>query len=1075
MAGRSEDGRIKPRHIRPISAAVILLFALAGCQPEKHPVVSLDEARRTAAVFQSQGFRAPPRTVNDIAAIIEARRPDTARLEEAAALADSTPADRVRGDVGELTAYYTRRAAAAEFLGRAAQRADDLRLAYEAGVNAGVDVIVGARQIQVWTVAELNRGHTAKALELSRRRIGTAPNASWELQARANLLTALIQFGDLASAQAELPKIDANLASVRSNLFLPGWVGLSSEFVAERAHALHALGTGKYADAERHLRGALIANAALIRDEASIVRNNNLPPNALTGAGLYARQELSRALARQGKLVEAESEARLTVVERLEKWGREAPETAWAIAGLADVLREQGRFADSERLARLAYDALDKQGIAPDSAMFVRVALLLAGAQSAQREYGRAAATYAELRRRLASNTALTEVVFERGLGWGVVALQSGDPAEARRVFELVAAHGASFFGADHVETLLARGLSAVARRRAGDLLGGRDELVKVAPQLLEGVRRAGTADESASDRDALVRLVIEATMSAWAESGVPNAAAESFRIADAVRGRSVQRALAQSSARAAASDAALAALVREDQDMQKQLGGLRAALSDMLAAPNPDAAAARELRDRIETLRVARDATGRAIEARYPEYAELVDPRPATVERARAVMGDEEALIATYIGEEATFVWALRKTGPVAFAAVPKGRAAIAANVARLRTALDPNAAVLGDIPAFDLDTAYELYRDLLRPVEAGFAGAASLLVVPHDALGQLPFGVLVTAPTRLAPEGESSALFAAYRDVPFLIRKADVTQLPSIASLAALRGLPAASAARKPFVGFGDPWFSAAQMAEARGRENAQIAAVSTQDLQTRGIRLVRRNAPATGGVDSAELSILPRLPDTAEELRGVARALGADASDIVLGAAANERNVASMGIGDRKVVMFATHGLVPGDLNGLTQPALALSAPDVAGIDGDGVLTLDEILGLKLDADWVVLSACNTATGDGAGAEAVSGLGRAFFYAGTRALLVTNWPVETTSARALTTDIFARQAREPGMARASALRQAMLAMIDGPGFVDAQNGRTVFAYSHPIFWAPFALVGDGGGGAPDAARVR
>ncbi len=126
------------------------------------------------------------------------------------------------------------------------------------------------------------------------------------------------------------------------------------------------------------------------------------------------------------------------------------------------------------------------------------------------------------------------------------------------------------------------------------------------------------------------------------------------------------------------------------------------------------------------------------------------------------------------------------------------------------------------------------------------------------------------------------------------------------------------------------------------------------------------------------------------------------------------------------------------------------------------------MGEILGLKLDADWIVPSACNTASGQGAGAEAVSGLGRVFFCAGTCALLVSNWPVGTTSAKALTTDIFRRQAAEPGLGRAEALRQAMVALIDGPGRVD-DAGRSVFSYAHPIFWAPFSLIGDGGDGTP------
>ena len=192
--------------------------------------------------------------------------------------------------------------------------------------------------------------------------------------------------------------------------------------------------------------------------------------------------------------------------------------------------------------------------------------------------------------------------------------------------------------------------------------------------------------------------------------------------------------------------------------------------------------------------------------------------------------------------------------------------------------------------------------------------------------------------------------------------------------------------------------------------------------------------------------------------------------------------------MDLSDRKVIVFATHGLVAGDLDGLAQPALALSAPDVAKVEGDGLLTMGEIMGLKLDADWVVLSACNTGAGDGKGAEAVSGLGRAFFYAGARALLVSNWPVETNSARFLTTQLFKLQAGDQSLDRARALRRTMLRAIDDGGLRHggalaqrgvkvggkAPSGRTikpgelVYSYAHPILWAPFTLVGDPGGTA-------
>jgi CHAT domain-containing protein len=211
--------------------------------------------------------------------------------------------------------------------------------------------------------------------------------------------------------------------------------------------------------------------------------------------------------------------------------------------------------------------------------------------------------------------------------------------------------------------------------------------------------------------------------------------------------------------------------------------------------------------------------------------------------------------------------------------------------------------------------------------------------------------------------------------------------------------------------------------------------------------------------------ELGQLPRLPETAEEVRSIALALKADPSrDVLVGAAANKGRAKQTSLASYKVVMFATHGLVPGDLTGLSQPALALTGSEVAPEGGNGLLTMEEILALKLDADWVVLSACNTASGQGAGAEAISGLGRAFFYAGTRSLLVSNWPVETSSAQKLTTDLFARQSANPALERAEALRQAMLALIDGPGATDAA-GRPAFSYAHPIFWAAFTLVGDGG----------
>jgi len=185
-----------------------------------------------------------------------------------------------------------------------------------------------------------------------------------------------------------------------------------------------------------------------------------------------------------------------------------------------------------------------------------------------------------------------------------------------------------------------------------------------------------------------------------------------------------------------------------------------------------------------------------------------------------------------------------------------------------------------------------------------------------------------------------------------------------------------------------------------------------------------------------------------------------MSAGPDDIYLNKQASVKQVMSMDLSNRKVVMFATHGLVPGELNGLFQPALALSSPDVTGDADDGLLTMDKVLTLKLDADWVVLSACNTAAGEGAGSEAVSGLGRAFFFAGAKALLVSSWPVDSAASRALMTDLFKRQ-QVKGIGKVEALKESMVYQIEQGGMTEGKTMK--YSYAHPLFWAPFVIVGD------------
>jgi CHAT domain-containing protein len=213
---------------------------------------------------------------------------------------------------------------------------------------------------------------------------------------------------------------------------------------------------------------------------------------------------------------------------------------------------------------------------------------------------------------------------------------------------------------------------------------------------------------------------------------------------------------------------------------------------------------------------------------------------------------------------------------------------------------------------------------------------------------------------------------------------------------------------------------------------------------------------------GVDLQKLRALEPLPETVDEVCTVARALSAPDSSMYLGGRFTESAIRSMSergvLARARILHFATHGLLAGETRRLqsakAEPALVATPPSAVSDRDDGLIGVSDIMQLKLDADWVVLSACNTASGgrDGSDAEALSGLARAFFYAGARALLVSHWAVDSQATAALITTTFARLRNRPEMPRAEALRHSIEAML--------ASGEP-----HPNLWAAFTVVGEGG----------
>jgi CHAT domain-containing protein/tetratricopeptide (TPR) repeat protein len=1028
------------------------LLPLAGCQQ----AMSVEEAKKVTAEFADTGFVPPPRTVEDITAILDQqKRTDPTIAERALARADESPP--AAADPVALSRFYYQRALSARAIGRSKQEIEDLR-------QALATIRPNSRPpeheiLSQLSFAEARGGNFRRSIELRELAVAKVP-----FQQRGRIIGLLSSLvfsyatqGNLRSAEAALSEIE------RLHTESKGWKNQRPEALAgydaslAQARGTMQAATGHLVEAERFYREAA---AALAADPVQVKR--------LWIDEQYAR--LSNILLRQGRLLEAENEARRALLGALSKSGRYSAHTGWVLGSVVQVILEQGRYAEAETLARARIDIYEQIGAAPESLTLNNSRSQLAIAIASQGRWSDALPVYETIRAGMAADPEQAKQFLGGHIGYAIALLRTGQPDKALPILTVALERSVQQLGDTHPNTGRIRGLIGEVYAAKGDRARALREFRGAIPLIL--ARGAADADDESSTRAAAddrmvgtlrsyIALLAQIRGTALEHDAGIDAVTEAFRLAEVVRGRSVERALDASAARTVAQTPALADLIRREQDLRKQLGALQGLLGNLLSLPTDqqDPHAVQDLRAMIDALRKARQGLSQQIDRDFPAYAQLVNPPPTTLDVGRQALQPGEALISILVLRNRTLVWAIPATGPVAFVNAPMTAAQVGEAVTTLRKSLDSGAQTVGEIPPFDIAVAHRLYRTLLEPVEAGWRQADSLLVVPHGALGQLPFSLLVTQPATLGPE--RGTLFSNYRDVPWLIRRHAVTVLPSVGAIATLRGLPPGDPKRRPFVGFGDPLFSETQAQRAGPAAPPAPAAA----LASRGAPIRLRNL-SIEHQNQTPLGALPRLPDTADEIRSMAQAAKADIGrDVFLGAEANTERVKKLDLTRYRIVAFATHGLVPGDLDGLTQPALALSAPEVAHVGGTGLLTMEDILALRLNADWVVLSACNTASGNGAGAEAVSGLGRAFFYAGARALLVSSWPVETTSARALTTDLFRRQSADPRLSRAKALQQTLNALIDDGQFVDPRTGQTAFSYAHPIFWAPFLLVGDGG----------
>jgi CHAT domain-containing protein len=996
-------------------------------------------------------------TIKDVAAILDQQKPDAAQITGAQATADKA----IPTDTAPIS-YYERAQARGE-LGRAEEAIADVSKAISVTPDKLSDDVFRYRQFLLTQLSAMGALDQQTALLKQMETEYDAPGLKgrlfyvlrWQVQVALSL-------GKISLAEEYLKSLERLREQSRK------WPNADAAHIpwdrdVVEAQARTRDAHGDYATAEKLYHEARGLDGQIAAEQA---KWGKLLARDIIARGLdYDTAFEAITKVHQGRLAEAELDARTALLDWLKVSGKYNADTAYFARQLAVVMNEEGRYGDAERLILGSIDILRTIGVKEDSRALVYSLQHLASTYGMHRKWSKAATIYDQIDIAVRNWNPSQVAILDRD-GYRIYADYVTDRLpEGMKLARDKLGWARATYGESHFLTAMSHSVLAMGLARNNQDAEALNEF-KIAMPVLFSSAHDDTDDETSTvaAKDQRLRDAVGTYIGVLTRTGEPNdqaLAAETFRLAELVRGESVQRALTQSSTRASIADATLSDLARSEQDQSKQIQAALSTLNSTLSLPpaQRDNASIDQLKSEIDKLRTDHAKIKETISARFPRYASLIDPKPPSIVELRARLGTDEALISYYLGLHESFVWVIPKTGRIAFATIPASILDIREKVKKLRRALEPQASDISQVPPFDLAEAYDLYELLLKPVESSWKPARSLIVETSDALGTLPLSLLPVAPTDVSP-GQTP--FAEYRGVPWLARTHSVTTIPSAAALVTIRTLPPRAPTRDKLIGFGDPVFSAAEATDMPSNEQ-QVASAAASQL--RGVPLVRRASPGDESEDGAELGDLPRLPDTAEELRSIAKALDVDpASALHLGKDANEQAVESADLAHYRIVAFATHGLRTGELEGLEEPALALSDPAVAGVSGDGLLTVHKILGLKLDADWVVLSACNTGAGDGAGAEAASGLGRAFFYAGTQALLVTNWSVHSASARQLVADLFGRQAADPKLTRAEALRQSMMALADGAGFTDA-SGKMLFSYAHPLFWAPYSIIGDGG----------
>ena len=815
---------------------------------------------------------------------------------------------------------------------------------------------------------------------------------------------------------------------------------LDTEILFYLTKSRYALKSGKLADA--------IASSKLNKEKATYlisIEGITNDRHRFMGRLNYSRvmQLLAFLQTNAGLYSDAEATLRETYLT-MKKFGWNENLMAEFFGTVSDLYSATGQYKDAFEFAKRSEKIILDIGLPIGSMAWVKSQLRANLALAGSDQWKAALENFKNMDLAL-SKTELKTSIAEQPSIRGMVYLNNGMNEEASKLLSSDLEWNKTNLGPKHHQTALIEGFLGVASAGLTQSKLAKEQFESAVQNFTAPEALTGDFNETALHRKQK-KFIFQNYAKLLAKSAASNVqdAETLFKIADQLNTSSVQQALAEAAIRSGVTIPGLAEIIRKEQDAKNEISTLTSYIrgQDGAEGAKQTPQVNNQMRARLKELESQRKELKAQIQKGFPEYFQLIQPKsPAHAEIAQQLKSDELFLSIIPMDEQ-TYVWAIDAKGNVKFHSASITEAEISTLTNKIRKTLD--VAELGSkAPNFDYASANLIYKNLFAPFDQEISGKKHIVISSSGSMAKLPFAVLTRTPyTGLDPS-----------KAPWLIRDVAVSHVPNASGWLSLKRFGKTPHSQEPLIAWGDPTFDPKAVQQ-------QVAAATPAGSIVRSSGTLRSADLTAKNVLDPDTFVnynrLPTLPETRDEVLELAKILSANPKeDVILGSLATRQSVlksnASGQLGRKQVVVFATHGLLAGDLPNLNQPALAM-----AGTTGPGespLLTLEDVLGLKLNADWVVLSACNTAGADGRAEEALSGLARGFFYAGSRSMLVTHWSVESESAMLLTTQTFAAYKKDPELRRAEALRQAMLETMK------------LQRFAHPTYWAPYALVGEGG----------